>query len=137
LSVKLQSIRPQFVESMPKPLEHGILYVSDRFKTASHRCCCGCGTRIVTPLGRTEYTLTKRGELVSLHPSIGNWDHPCQSHYWIRDNRVIWAAPMSRAEIARGRTCDDALKAAYFGKVSWWQRATGAMKAWLDRWFRS
>ena len=29
------------------------------------------------------------GETVSLSPSIGNFQFPCKSHYWIRENRVI------------------------------------------------
>ena len=92
-------MRPEYVEFIPKVLEDGALYISKRFRTASHRCCCGCGAKIVTPLRETEYELVERRGLVSLYPSVGNWNHPCQSHYWIRDNRVVWAAAMSPAEI--------------------------------------
>ena len=60
---------------------------------------------------------------VSLHPSVGTWNHPCQSHYIIRDNQVLWAGQMTRAEIVRGRARDDAEKDAYLarGRRSWWR----------------
>ena len=70
--MKAQSMRPEYVEFIPPKLEDGVIYISKKFRTASHRCCCGCGTKIVTPLRETEYKLTERGGLVSLHPSIGN-----------------------------------------------------------------
>src|SRR5437867_3984515 len=122
---------------MPKALENGVLYISTKFGTASHLCCCGCGTKIVTPLRETEYKLTQRGNLVSLHPSIGNWNHPCQSHYWIRDNQIVWAPGMSPAEIRRGRAYDDALKETYFSKVAspWWHKAGSRIKRWFGHLF--
>ena len=122
--MRIDAIRPQYVESFPKDLENGVLYISRKFRTACHRCCCGCGTRIITPIRPTEYCLTDRGGLVSLHPSIGNWNHPCESHYVIRDNCVLWAERMTKAEIARGRALDDAEKAEYFAEKqgSWWRK---------------
>jgi hypothetical protein len=132
--VRAQSIRPEYVEFIPKVLEEGVLYISKKFRTASHRCCCGCGTKIVTPLRETEYRLTERGDTVSLHPSIGNWNHPCQSHYWIRENRVDWAGAMSKAQIRAGRAHDDASKEAYFAKAAWpwWRQAGSRVKRWLS-----
>jgi hypothetical protein len=123
--VRASSLRLFYVEFIPNTLENGVLYISKRFRTASHLCCCGCGTKIVTPLRETEYALEERGDLASMTPSIGNWNHPCQSHYWIKDNQVIWAGQMSKAEIRRGRAQDDALKDAYFREVAWpwWRRA--------------
>ena len=116
--MKAHSVRPVYVEFIPKTLSSGVLYISKKFRTASHLCCCGCGTKIVTPLRETEYSLTERGQLVSLSPSIGNWNHPCQSHYWIRENNVVWSGPMSKTEIRRGRTQDDELKDAYYRKAA-------------------
>jgi hypothetical protein len=43
-------MQPEHVEFIPKALEDGVLYISTKYRTASHRCCCGCGTKIVTPL---------------------------------------------------------------------------------------
>ena len=121
--MKLKIIQAEYVEFIPKELENGILYVSRKYRTASHLCCCGCGTKIVTPLRNTEYVLIEGGQFVSLYPSIGNWNHPCQSHYWISDNHVVWSRQMSKEEIMMGRTYDDALKDYYFNRAAcpWWR----------------
>lgn len=124
--MRAETLKPQYVEFMPKTLLKGTLYISKEFEIASHLCCCGCRTKIVTPLHDTEYRLTERAGLVSLHPSIGNWNHPCQSHYWIRNNRVVWAAPMSRIEIDSGRRRDERLQDAYYAQkplTPWWRSA--------------
>jgi hypothetical protein len=136
--VKVASLRPEYVDFIPSTLEDGVLYISKKFTTATHRCCCGCGTKIVTPLRETEYTLIERRGTVSLRPSIGNWNHPCQSHYLITDNRVVWAPAMTSAEIRAGRAHDDALKEAYFARVRWpwWRRAASRIKGWWVRRFR-
>ena len=34
------------------------------------------------------------GKEISLTPSIGNYEFPCQSHYFIRHNRVEWCLPI-------------------------------------------
>ncbi|MBI5066930.1 MAG: hypothetical protein HZB56_01735 [Deltaproteobacteria bacterium] len=82
----------RFVDQVPEVLEDGVLYVSIRFSTVIHKCCCGCGHEIVTPLSRkTGWQLTFDGESISLHPSIGNRALPCRSHYWIESNKVVWA----------------------------------------------
>jgi Family of unknown function (DUF6527) len=105
-----------YVESFPKTLEDGVLYISRQFNTACHRCCCGCGTKIITPLRPTEYRLTDVGERVSLYPSVGNWNHPCQSHYVICNGQVLRAGPMGQAEIDEGRAHDEAEKRAYYSQ---------------------
>ena len=129
----MDAVRPVFVEDMPKSLQEGVLYVSRKYRTASHRCCCGCGTKVVTPLRKTEHRLEERGGLVSLYPSIGNWNYPCQSHYWIRDNQVVWAERWTNAQIQRAGEFDDAAKEAYFARVAWpwWRRALGTIGRWL------
>jgi Family of unknown function (DUF6527) len=81
----------KFVEFVPEVLEKNVLYVSITYGTASHLCCCGCGREVVTPITPTGWKLTFDGETVSLNPSIGNWNFPCRSHYWISNNRVEWA----------------------------------------------
>ena len=86
----------RFVEEIPRELEEGVLYVSIHFATAVHRCCCGCGQEVVTPLSPTDWQLAFDGRSVSLYPSIGNWSLPCQSHYWIRRDIVEWAPRWSR-----------------------------------------
>lgn len=89
------TIRPIFSEYIPRELEQGVLYISYKYSTASHLCCCGCGLKVVTPLSPAKWQLIERDGVVSLRPSIGNWGFPCRSHYWIRNSRVVWAGDMS------------------------------------------
>jgi hypothetical protein len=62
----INRIQPEFVEFIPERLNPGILYVSRRFSTATHLCCCGCGSEVVTPLNPAKWRLTERGGKVSL-----------------------------------------------------------------------
>lgn len=97
--MKQSTFMPEFVETVPEELKGGILYISIRFRTASHLCACGCGTRVVTPIKPPKWKFTYDGENVSLCPSIGRWKLPCRSHYWIREGRVVWARQYSNREI--------------------------------------
>ncbi len=103
---KLTSIRAEFVEYIPAKGEPGVIYVSQRFRTAMHLCCCGCGLEVVTPLNPAKWAMTRDGDRVSLKPSIGNWSFPCRSHYWIDRGTVRWAGPMTEIEVRRVRRLD-------------------------------
>ena len=107
-------LKHEFVEFIPDELEQGTIYISIRFATASHLCCCGCGNKVVTPIRPTDWRLIFDGKTVSLEPSIGNWSFPCQSHYWIRNNRVKWAPKWCREQIERQRIHDCNAKEDYF-----------------------
>lgn len=131
--MRINAIRPVYVESFPKALEDGILYVSRKFSTACHRCCCGCGIKIVTPLRPTEYRLTDAGGRVSLYPSVGNWNHPCRSHYVIRNGQVIKAGAMGQADIDKGRADDDAEKRAHYARPA--QSRGWDVWSWIRRLF--
>src|SRR5258706_12338870 len=93
----------EFVRSIPEDLKPSRLYISMEFATAMHQCCCGCGNVVVTPLSPAFWTLIFDGKTVSLDPSLGNWNFPCRSHYWIDRNRVVWAPRWSEKQIALGR----------------------------------
>jgi hypothetical protein len=82
----------RFVDQVPEDLENGVVYVSVPFSTVIHKCCCGCGHEVVTPLSRLGWRVTFDGESISLYPSLGNRALPCQSHYWIERNRIVWAS---------------------------------------------
>ncbi len=97
---RLDQLTPEFLEHIPERPAPGVLYVSRRYSTALHLCCCGCGHEVVTPLNPAKWRLTEDGGTVSLYPSVGNWSLPCQSHYWIIGNRVRWAAAMPPDVIA-------------------------------------
>jgi len=106
--MKISTLRPEFVVSVPEQLIDGVLYISERYRICSHKCCCGCGEEVITPLSPAEWKLTREGDLVSLWPSIGNWDYACQSHYIIRRNEVIRSFPMTSHQINRVRQRDAA-----------------------------
>ncbi len=114
-------LRHEFVEFIPDKLEDAIVYVSIPYATVAHKCCCGCGTEVVTPLSPTDWKLIFDGETVSLDPSIGNWSFACKSHYWIRRNKVKWAARWSKDEIDAARSHERLAKESYY--------ATGPKKA--------
>lgn len=112
---KALTLKHRFVDAIPEKMEDRTLYISIEYATATHKCCCGCGLEVVTPLTPTDWKLIFDGETVSLTPSIGNWSFPCRSHYWIERNGVKWAAQMTEAQIRAVRSHDKNAKAAYFG----------------------
>jgi hypothetical protein len=138
--MKTAILKHQFVTSVPEKPEEGILYVSLPYRTAIHKCCCGCGHEVVTPFSPTDWKLTFDGVSVSLYPSIGNWSLPCRSHYFIERGRAEWAGEWSDAKIAAGRAHDRRLKERYYGgraepeqaapppdnapppRAAWWKR---------------
>ena len=112
--MRLHQITPEFVDEIPHELDCEKLYVCGRYRAVKHLCACGCGAAINTPLHPTGWTLICDGVSVSLWPSIGNWSEKCQSHYWIRNNRVDWAPKWSRREIRETRRARDLELDRYF-----------------------
>ena len=108
-------LEPRFVEFVPEELEEATLYISMTYGTASHLCCCGCGTKVVTPITPTDWSMRFDGDTVSLFPSIGNWDQPCRSHYVIERNRVIPHGLCSEEDIEASRTARTEAKGRYYG----------------------
>ncbi len=108
------SLEHRFVRNVPRELEPGILYISMDYATAVHSCCCGCGDRVVTPFTPTDWRMTFDGESISLHPSVGNWNQKCRSHYVIQRGRVLEAGPWSQAQIEAERLRDKKAKAAHY-----------------------
>lgn len=111
-------LRPELVEFIPELLEDGVLYISQTYRTAMHRCCCGCGSEVVTPLSPADWTLEIINGAVTLRPSVGSWSLPCRSHYIIRNSKVVWARDMSRDEIELGRINDRYLRDAHLAEVN-------------------
>jgi hypothetical protein len=107
----------EFVDFIPSHLKDGTVYVSLPFATAVHKCCCGCGNEVVTPLSPTDWTLIFDGASISLDPSIGNWSFSCRSHYWITRNTVMWARDWSSAEVEAVRGYDRLVKQHHLDQI--------------------
>ena len=113
----IKSLQHKFVDHFPETLTDGVLYVSIPFATVTHACCCGCGEEIVTPLTPIGWKLTYDGETVSLCSSVGNWQLPCRSHYWIRANQVIWDRHASKPSTWGSRILRHLRKGLRFGSA--------------------
>jgi len=111
--MRISVITPAFVDTIPDQLKDGILYICERYRIAAHKCCCGCGEEVITPLTPADWSVRKEGNAVSLTPSIGNWSFACKSHYWIRRNQVVWARQLSPRQINKVKARDKADKEAY------------------------
>ena len=127
---RINSLEHEFVNYIPDALDEGVLYVSIPFATVMHKCCCGCGNEVVTPLDPTGWEITFNGRSVSLSPSIGNWSLACQSHYWIYRNQVRWTLHLSSFETKAGRAFDRLREARHPG------RAWMSLWRFLAKWFR-
>jgi len=97
--LRLATVQHKFVEFIPSQLEQGVVYISGEYRTAVHLCADGCGNKVVTPISPVDWQLMFDGETVSLTPSIGNWDFPCRSHYWIKNDLIEWADALSAEKI--------------------------------------
>jgi hypothetical protein len=90
---KLFELEPVFVELIDSELEQGKLYISEKYGVAIHLCACGwCNQQTVTPIHNpyTGWSMTNIDGKVTLSPSIGNFQMPCNSHYFVRENKVVW-----------------------------------------------
>src|ERR1700733_15245761 len=108
----------EFTEYVPHDPDDGVIYVSIRFRTVVHKCPCGCGTKIATPLSPANWKLTYDGEAISLSPSVGGWGLPFRSHYRIASNQVQWVGQWTDAQIAAGRARDEAERSQYFEQLA-------------------
>ena len=110
----MSALQHEFVDLIPDVLINGTLYVSVHYATVVHRCCCGCGGEVVTPLTPTDWKLSFDGESISLFPSISGSTSGCGTHYWIDRNRVRWSVPLTPEQTADRRHRDKEAKEAYF-----------------------
>lgn len=92
---------PEFVEFIPERLAPEVLYISKRYSTASHLCCCGCGLEVVTPLNPAKWRLIENNGTVSLHPSIGNWSFPASPTTGSKEATWSGLVPCRRSGLRR------------------------------------
>src|SRR5680860_635512 len=127
---RLATIRPDFVEFVPKELEDGVLYISVPYSITVHKCACGCGSKITLPISPAKWHFSWDGDSISVWPSVGNWSYPCQSHYWIEQNRIEWAPKMTQEKIEANRAWDKADRENYLNSHT--QRTGTDAKTGLD-----
>lgn len=121
------------VHYMPKDLEPGFLYVSEEFEVAGHLCACGCGNKVITPLGPTDWSFEDSMGGPTLEPSIGSWQLQCKSHYCIIEGKVRWAGQWTPEQIGRGRQAEENRRREYYESRK--PKLGRLAKAW--QWFRS
>ena len=112
--MKIHQITPEFVDDIPRELDHDKLYICCRYRAVTHLCACGCGIEINTPMHPTGWTIIYNGDSVSLFPSVGNWSENCQSHYWVTNNQIHWTTRWSRRKIEQARRARDRELGLYF-----------------------
>lgn len=93
--MRVTKLIPEYVDFIPavEAMKEGVLYISKAFKSTAHLCACGCGNEVVLPYGRRDglfWTLTEKLSGVTMRPSVGSFNLPCKSHYYITDNKIEW-----------------------------------------------
>lgn len=110
----METLQHKFVSSIPDQIDELTLYITVEYRTAIHKCVCGCGNEVITPFSPTDWELSFNGDFVSLSPSIGNWSFKCQSHYWIVKNEIIHASKWYKYEIDQNRKEDKKNKTKFY-----------------------
>lgn len=113
----MNTISLKLIEHLPLELEANVLYVSEEFEIAGHLCPCGCGSKVITPLGVNEWLFSEFDGKPTLKPSIGSWQLPCQSHYWINGGKIIWSYQWSTDEIEAGRIAEEEKRIKYYEEL--------------------
>jgi hypothetical protein len=111
-------IKLEYVQYIPKQLQPGTLYVAKEFGAVAHLCPCGCGSKIRTPIGPTEWKLIINNNRPTLNPSVGNWQLECKTHYWIFNGEVIWAPQWTDERIEKGRKIENKKRLEYYTLLS-------------------
>ena len=116
-AVKLRSI---FVEVMPPfdSIKDGELWISHKHRTINLRCSCRCGDLTILSLHPSRWHLHFDGKAVSLSGPTGGsvWANSgCGSHYFIRNNAVIW---LDRIDPARHPEYADVERSRMLGSAS-------------------
>ena len=121
------------VERIPREMADSVVYHTEEFELAGLLCACGCGHR-VTLLVPDSHQVWNEGGYATVSPSVGVFDAPCKSHFFIRCGNVkmlpaftaAHAGEIMRAQVAR-HVARDARP------VPWRLRAKTAILGWLGK----
>ena len=113
-------LRPMFVEVMPPfdSIKDGELWISHKHRTVNLRCPCSCGELTVLSLHPSRWHVYFDGKSVSLKGPAGGsiWtSSDCGSHYFIRNNEVVWSYPI---DPVRRADYEDAERVRMLGSAS-------------------
>jgi len=86
---QIQELKVVFTDNIPIELADSFLYISMEYCMAKHKCPCGCGLTLITPILPKRWHIYYDGETISLSPSIGNYQFG-GSHYFVRKNMIVW-----------------------------------------------
>jgi hypothetical protein len=110
-------LQHKFIEFVPDVLEDGVLYISVQHCSAIHKCVCGCGNEVVTPISPDDWQLQFNGKSVSLKPSIGNWNFECKSHYFITNSEIRHACSWKDYQLKLKRGKNRKRKRKFYFKI--------------------
>ena len=88
-----------------------------------------------TSQNRPHWSFELKGGL--FYPSIGNWQFPCKSHYWISGGEIRWAEEWTPEQIEAGREAEDQRRRRYYRERD--RQQIGILKRfwrWLISFFR-
>jgi hypothetical protein len=91
--------RYQKVDRTPATLVDGVVYHNEDFELAALSCACGCGHRI-TLLVPDSHQVFDHGGFATVRPSIGVFDAPCLSHFFVTAGDVEWLDAFSQPSAA-------------------------------------
>lgn len=117
------------VAKTPSVLEDGIVYVNVEFELASMNCACGCGHKIVL-LCPDGHTVVNDGGFATIVPSIGVWDSPCRSHFFVTRGEVDWSNSWSEERIKSSMRAQRE-RHIVPAKLPWWRRLISGLVRFL------
>lgn len=119
------------VEKTPKELEEGVVYLNVEYELATLKCACGCGHKVVL-LYPDGHSVIDDGGYATIYPSVGVWDAPCRSHFFVTQGQVEWCNSWSDEKIKHfmnaQRTRHD-----QEGRQPWWVRMVNLIRGFFFR----
>ena len=95
---EIRHINEILIEGEDK-LENGVIYIDDSSPYIEFLCPCGCGRVTMIPINRNyehvqhpywDISESNDGAVISLSPSIYSTGFDCKSHYFIKENKIVW-----------------------------------------------